>query len=102
MAADLSILFHGRGLLAVAKPSGVSVHRGLDGASDTIVARLRTLGIEGARPVHRLDRPTSGVLLCALTSEVARTVGRAFAERRPHKTYLALVRGLCPTESLID
>lgn len=102
MAADLAILFHGRGLLAVDKPSGVSVHRGLDGASDTIVARLRALGIEGARPVHRLDRPTSGVLLCALSSEMAAICGRAFAERRPEKTYLALVRGLCPMEALID
>jgi tRNA pseudouridine65 synthase len=102
MASDLSILFQDQGLLAIDKPSGLSVHRGLDGASDTVVARLRALGMEGARPVHRLDRPTSGVLLCALSTEVASACGRAFAEQRPHKIYLALVRGVCPDEALID
>ncbi|MCL4165940.1 UNVERIFIED_CONTAM: hypothetical protein GTU68_024896, partial [Idotea baltica] len=49
-------------------------------------------------PVHRLDKPTSGVLLFALSSEVARLLQEQFQdytfENKPiEKEYLALVRG---------
>ncbi len=47
-------------------------------------------------PVHRLDRPTSGVLLFALDHEAASALGKAFQERRVEKRYEALVRGWAP------
>jgi tRNA pseudouridine65 synthase len=43
--------------------------------------------------VHRLDKPTSGALLFALSPETARTLSEAFAAGVVDKTYLALVRG---------
>ncbi len=53
-------------------------------------------------PVHRLDAATSGVLLFALSSEVARLICDQFAKRIPQKTYQAVVRGFPPSEGSID
>ncbi len=44
-------------------------------------------------PVHRLDRPTSGVLLFALSSESAKAIKELFDLRQIKKNYLAVVRG---------
>jgi tRNA pseudouridine65 synthase len=54
-------------------------------------------------PVHRLDKGTSGVLLFALSAEVARTMGQTFETGAGlHKTYRAVVRGWPANEGLID
>jgi tRNA pseudouridine65 synthase len=53
-------------------------------------------------PVHRLDRATSGVLVFALSSEVARETGKAFMSGNVQKRYIALVRGTAPDEVDID
>lgn len=53
-------------------------------------------------PVHRLDRGTSGVLLFALSPEVARRLQEAFAAGQVEKRYLALVRGVAPESGEID
>ena len=44
-------------------------------------------------PVHRLDRGTSGVLLFALSPEIASRLGAMFEQGQMRKSYLALVRG---------
>ena len=44
-------------------------------------------------PVHQLDRGTSGVLLFALSAEIASLLGPMFEAGVPDKRYLALVRG---------
>jgi 23S rRNA-/tRNA-specific pseudouridylate synthase len=43
------------------------------------------------RPVHRLDRRTSGLVLVAKTQSIMRTLSMAFATRVVSKTYSALV-----------
>ncbi len=53
-------------------------------------------------PVHRLDKPTSGVLLFALDRQTARQLGERFTLGKIAKTYLAVVRGITETEGLID
>lgn len=50
-------------------------------------------------PVHRLDRPTSGVLLFALDSDSARILTQRFENREVSKTYWAVVRGWFAEES---
>jgi len=44
-------------------------------------------------PLHRIDRPTSGILLFAKSSEGASLFATQFTEQRIEKTYLAVVRG---------
>ncbi len=55
-----------------------------------------------AFPVHRLDKLTSGVLVFALSDDVARKLGEQFASRNINKTYLAIVRGHIMSEGEID
>ena len=90
----LAVLYEDEALLAIDKPSGLPVHRGLDGSDDNVVIRLAALGFaRTVAPVHRLDRATSGVLVCAKTPAAATALGAAFATGRVHKRYIALVRG---------
>jgi tRNA pseudouridine65 synthase len=82
----------------VNKPAGVHVHRSEFAPDEPAVVELlqAQTGLK-LFPVHRLDRPTSGVLLFALDHEAASSLGKSFQERRVEKLYEALVRGWCPS-----
>ena len=98
----MEILYQDEDLVAVNKPSGMLVHRGW--ANDKVVAmtELRDQIDQWVYPVHRLDRGASGVLVFALSSEMAASLGASFMERQVQKHYLALVRGVPEPEGLID
>jgi len=99
---DLTVLHRDDALVAVAKPSGLLVHRGW--GTDRVVALGLVRDLVGRRvhPVHRLDRGTSGVLLFALDKDAARALGAAFAAGEVGKRYLALVRGVAPDGGVVD
>jgi len=48
---------------------------------------------------HRLDRPTSGVLVFARTSKALERLNKMFAERQTDKTYWAIVKNAPPLDS---
>ncbi|WP_305042835.1 tRNA pseudouridine(65) synthase TruC [Geoalkalibacter sp.] len=104
MSDALPILYQDEHLVAVHKPAGLLVHRSWIDRHETRFALQLVRDQLGRRvfPVHRLDKPTSGVLLFALDAAVARTLGQAFLANQVEKTYLAVVRGLPPAEGLID
>lgn len=103
MSAEPVVLHRDDDLLAIAKPSGMLVHRGwADDAEVAIDWVSRALALPDARPVHRLDRGTSGVLLFALHPEAAAALGAQFAAGEVGKRYLALVRGHAPDSLLVD
>lgn len=93
----LPILFESGDLLVIDKPSGLAVHRGLSQGPESVLSRLRDQGFAQLFPVHRLDRPTSGVLLLAKNADSARFMSLAFTEKRIQKHYWAFVRGV-PSE----
>jgi tRNA pseudouridine65 synthase len=98
------LLYRDEYLVAVNKPSGLLVHRSPIDRHETRFA-LQTVRDQIGQhvyPVHRLDKPTSGVLLFALSSDIARQLSQQFAEGSVHKRYLAVVRGYCPEEGVID
>lgn len=78
-------------LLILDKPAGVAVQAG-SGLTWGLMDVLKRMG-EGYRPVHRLDRSTSGVLVVARHHRSARELQKAFASREVEKRYLALLRG---------
>ena len=92
---SIPILYEDEQLVAVAKPSGMFVHRSMADRSATefVVQNVRDQLGSFVYPVHRLDRPTSGVLLLAKNPEAAAIYGNMFAARQIRKTYVALVRG---------
>lgn len=100
----MQILFRDEHLVAVHKPSGLLVHRSPIDRHETRFALQEVRDLLGRRvyPVHRLDKPTSGVLLFALDPGAARGVVDAFASGCAAKIYLAVVRGTMPEEGVID
>jgi len=100
----LEILYQDDYLVAINKPSGLLVHRSLIDKHETqfAVQLLRDQIGQKVYPPHRLDRPTSGVLLFALDPDTARLLTEQFTQGWVQKTYLALVRGFCAPEGVID
>ncbi len=49
--------------------------------------------------VHRLDRPTSGIVLFARTSKALARLNAAFSKKKPHKTYWAVVESAPKADS---
>lgn len=101
---ELEIIYRDDWLIAVNKPSGMLVHRSwLDkGETRFVMQTLRDQIGQHVFPLHRLDRPTSGVLLFALSSQVASQMMPKFAGREIHKTYHAIVRGWIKEGALLD
>jgi len=100
----LSILYQDEDLVAINKPSGLLVHRSPIDKHETrfAVQELRNQIGQHVYPLHRLDKPTSGVLVFALSSEAASFYSLQFREHQIAKTYLALVRGYGPGQMSID
>ena len=98
-----SILYRDAELAAVHKPAGLLVHRSaIAMADDYLLQRVRGLLGRRVYTVHRLDRPTSGVLLFALTPDAARDLSWQFERQLVRKRYLAVVRGWPEAEGRID
>ncbi|MBE0485729.1 pseudouridine synthase [Marinobacter sp.] len=101
----LTELYRDPWLLAVHKPAGLLVHRSPIDRHETEFALQYARALNNGDhvyPVHRLDRPTSGVLLFARDPETARIVGQAMMAGEVSKTYLAMVRGWAPESGEID
>jgi RluA family pseudouridine synthase len=108
-AVELPVLHEEPDWLAVDKPPGIAVEpERWERARSTVagallrVARERSGSAPGGavdqrlRPVHRLDKETSGVLVVAKELAAERFLRGAFEQRALHKTYLALVEGEHP------
>lgn len=100
----LPILFRDEHLVAIDKPAGLLVHRTVLDAHERRFALQMLRDQLGCHvyAIHRLDRGTSGVLLFALSSEVARVMNKMFTQRQVDKHYLAVVRGYPPLQGEID
>ncbi|GEM78678.1 tRNA pseudouridine(65) synthase TruC [Vibrio superstes] len=95
MCIMLEIIYQDEFIVAVNKPAGMLVHRSWLDKHETqfVMQTLRDQIGQHVFPLHRLDRPTSGVLVFALSSEVASQMMPMFAEHQMQKTYHAIVRG---------
>ena len=100
----LEILYQDEHLVAINKPAGLLVHRSMIDRHETQFALQLVRDQIGQRvyPFHRLDKPTSGVLVFALDSNSACQMTQAFSTREMEKEYLAVVRGYTVEKDLID
>ncbi|MDD2567447.1 MAG: tRNA pseudouridine(65) synthase TruC [Thiovulaceae bacterium] len=100
----LEILYRDEHLVAINKPSGLLVHKSMIDRHEIYFAMkmLRDQIGQYVYPVHRLDKPTSGVLLFALDGETARLLGEQFSAHAIEKTYTAIVRGYIEEAGVID
>jgi len=92
---ELPILYQDDVMLAIDKPPGLPVHPSASYHRNTVsfILQEKYGHAEAPRIAHRLDRETSGLLLCSRTPEHERTLKGAFEGRRMQKSYLAVVRG---------
>lgn len=105
---DLPIIYEDDNVVVIDKPIGVLSHsKGAfnpEATVDTFV-KPKLIDINDSRGgiVHRLDRATSGVIICAKNDTTRTMLQKQFAERRTKKTYYAIVEGsLNPTEAILD
>ncbi|WP_020558101.1 tRNA pseudouridine(65) synthase TruC [Thiofilum flexile] len=100
----LEVIYQDDYVIAINKPEGLLVHRSPIDKHETRFALqlLRDQIGQKVYPVHRLDKPTSGVLLFALSSDIARKLTEQFTQGNISKQYLAIVRGHCAPHGVID
>jgi len=99
----LPILYQDENYIAIHKPPGLLVHRTRISEDKRFVLQmLRNQIGQWVYPIHRLDRPTSGVLIFGLNSDAARMLAQEFEQRRVEKRYLAVVRGYTEEGGVID
>jgi tRNA pseudouridine65 synthase len=101
--AEIPVLYRDEHLVAVHKPAGLLVHRNSHaGREPVLLQTLRDQLGQRLYPVHRLDRPTSGVMIMAFSSQTAHLLALQFAGQEVGKAYLAVTRGFTPLQGLID
>lgn len=113
---ELPVLYEDENVIVIDKPIGVISHsRGKYWDEPSVASfvrqRMHTAkpwSGEGVQPtragiVHRLDRPTSGVMVCAKNPDTLKFLQKQFGDRSVKKSYIAVVRGhMEPEEAIID
>jgi len=100
----LTVLYEDEQFIAVHKPAGMLVHRTKLNSSERVYAMQVVRDQIGSHvfPVHRLDKPTSGILLFAKSSETARAVSELIQRHEVDKKYVGVVRGWTLDSDTID
>jgi 23S rRNA pseudouridine1911/1915/1917 synthase len=105
---ELPVLYEDDDCVVINKPIGLLTHsKGTFNPEATVSTwlrgRMKAMTGERAGIVHRLDRATSGVMICAKTPEALSWLQRQFSQRRTKKSYVAVVSGeMNEPEAIID
>lgn len=99
-----AVLYQDEAMLALDKPAGLPVHPSATFHKNTLTALLRErFGDAAPHLAHRLDKETSGVVLCGTAGPDDTALKKQFEARTVSKSYLAIVRGLVEAdEGVID
>ena len=93
----LDILHQDEHVVVVNKPSGLlSIPDRYNAEIPNLTALLGRQLNGPVKAVHRLDRPTSGIIIVARTTEAHRELNRQFEQREIDKVYHAIVDGQPP------
>jgi len=102
---NLQILFEDNHLIVVNKRAGDLVQGDKTGdlplgeiVKQYIAEKYNKPGAVFLGVVHRLDRPTTGIVVFAKTSKALERLNKMFKERETKKTYWAVVKNLPPKE----
>lgn len=112
---NLPVLYEDDNVIVINKPAGVLSHGlskflGEPSVASFLRQRLNTDHQGDWKPedlrfgiVHRLDRVTSGVMICAKNQSTMRSLQKQFHDRKVEKVYQALVQGrLKHSQALLD
>jgi 23S rRNA pseudouridine1911/1915/1917 synthase len=104
----IPVLYEDKDCVVINKPVGLLTHsKGAFNPEPTVASWLssQVKGMSGERAgiVHRLDRATSGVMICAKTPDALSWLQKQFSTRKVKKAYVAIVEGeLTLPEAIID
>lgn len=113
---ELPLIYEDENVIVVNKPAGVISHaRGRYWDEPSVASFIRsrvsneiTSSEQSGQPmragiVHRLDRATSGVMICAKNTDTLKFLQKQFNDRNVKKSYVAIVSGhMNPPEAVID
>jgi 23S rRNA pseudouridine1911/1915/1917 synthase len=114
---DLPVLYEDDDCVVIVKPTGLLTHsKGAFNPEPSVATWLHNRIVDTALLdedknslnsragiVHRLDRATSGVMICAKTPTALAWLQKQFADRKVQKTYVAVIPGVMdPAEAIID
>jgi|SRR3989304_7773877 len=105
----MEVIYLDNHLLAVNKKAGIATqelpqsHEASSESLEEIAKKwlkekYRKPGKVFLEPIHRIDRPVSGLVLFARTGKALSRLQAAMREKQIHKTYYALVEGALPSE----
>jgi len=109
---NMPILFEDDDVIVINKPAGILTHsKGTFNPEATVASFIAdrvnfpTTNEPNTRAgiVHRLDRATSGVIICAKHAQALSWLQKQFSARKAKKTYIAIIDGMLePKEAIID
>ncbi len=106
----MEVIFCDNHLLVVSKPAGLSTQLSLECSSNLtdlakawVKKKYQKSGNVFLEPIHRLDKPVSGLVLFARTSKALSRLQEMMRQRQIFKTYFAQVEGVLPkTEGTLE
>ncbi len=108
MSLAISVIHDDPWFIALNKPVGIFTQapHGVPSLQDELVAYLELQKEGGAKPfvgvVHRLDRPTSGIVIFARNARALARLNEQFRLRTVSKEYLAVVHNVPPCEGVAN
>ena len=92
---NIQILYQDHDLLIINKPHNLPIHPSGVYFRNTLTSILKEKQLD-YNPVHRLDRETSGIIICAQSSPVKEKMRKMFENQLIEKEYLAITYGEIP------
>jgi 23S rRNA pseudouridine1911/1915/1917 synthase len=103
---DLDVVFEDNFLAVINKPAGILVSgnkfKTVDNALTQNVTKSTQLDAVKPRPTHRLDYPTTGLLLVGKTSKSILALNKLFENKEITKTYFAVTIGKMESSGVIN
>lgn len=104
---SLEVIYEDDFLMVVNKPGGIAVNGDrIKTVENALARKTQHSKIEDALPrpvaVHRIDVPTSGLVILAKTKKALIQLGRAFQDNKVSKEYMAVVHGHLPVRGRIE
>jgi len=104
MKKKIEVLYWDKHYIAVTKPAGLLVHPFKERSKDRshLMRSVKKQTDLYLYPIHRLDRPVSGVVLFGLSKEATRLIKEQWNTELTQKRYITLCRGEIDEEGVFD
>jgi 23S rRNA pseudouridine1911/1915/1917 synthase len=91
---NVKVIYEEKGVLCAYKPPDLPMHENGKYRKNTFFEAIKTVAGKEWAAVHRLDRETSGVVVCGATYEIRRALTQQVMDRKFKKEYLAICQGV--------